>query len=100
MRLKFKKMVKGSRERIGEPKAACLDKGLLYEKIYISWWSTGRGGNKMSEQHVILDIRSEEEYVAGHIPGARHCPLQELTFLLNDVETDDLITVVCRTGQR
>ncbi len=53
-----------------------------------------------NKKTVFLDIRSEDEYIAGHIPGARHCPLQELTYILNDVDQEDHITVVCRTGQR
>lgn len=55
----------------------------------------------MSEEaKVLLDIRSEEEYVEGHIPGAKNCQLQELSFVLNDVEAEDKIVLVCRTGKR
>jgi phage shock protein E len=49
---------------------------------------------------VIIDIRDEEEFLSGHIPGARHTPLQELQFALREVEPEEKVIVVCRTGQR
>lgn len=55
----------------------------------------------MSEEaKIMLDIRSEEEYEEGHIPGAKNGQLQELSYLLSDVEADDKIVLVCRTGKR
>lgn len=27
----------------------------------------------------LLDVRPLEDYVAGHVPGARHCPVHELS---------------------
>ncbi|ASS75975.1 hypothetical protein CIG75_14070 [Tumebacillus algifaecis] len=55
----------------------------------------------MSEQaKIILDIRGEDEYIAGHIPGSINIGLQELSYALNDVEPDDKILLVCRTGRR
>lgn len=55
----------------------------------------------MSEEaKIMLDIRSEEEYEEGHIPGAKNCQLQELSYLLSDVDADDKIVLVCRTGKR
>jgi phage shock protein E len=49
---------------------------------------------------IVLDIRGEDEYEEGHIPGAKNCQLQELSYLLGDVEADDKILLVCRTGKR
>ncbi|ARU62183.1 hypothetical protein CBW65_15100 [Tumebacillus avium] len=49
---------------------------------------------------VILDIRGEEEYITGHIPGSKNIGLQELSFALGDVEPEDKILLVCRTGKR
>lgn len=55
----------------------------------------------MSEEpKVILDIRGEEEYITGHIPGSKNIGLQELSFALGDVEPEEKILLVCRTGKR
>lgn len=54
----------------------------------------------MMDAKVLLDIRDEAEFEEGHIPGARHTPLQELSFALGDVEYDDKIVLICRTGTR
>lgn len=37
---------------------------------------------------VIIDVRSDEEYAAGHIPGALHIPADEVTTRLNEIPTD------------
>jgi phage shock protein E len=52
------------------------------------------------EPKVILDIRSEEEFLQGHIPGAINAQISELSYVLRDVEPDDLILLVCLTGTR
>lgn len=54
----------------------------------------------LQDAKIVIDIRDEAEFFEGHIPGAVHCPLQELSFALSDVEVDDLIVVACRTGKR
>lgn len=51
---------------------------------------------------VILDVRSEEEYADGHVPGALHIPHDELAARLTELETskDKPIVVYCRSGKR
>jgi rhodanese-related sulfurtransferase len=34
---------------------------------------------------VVIDVRSEEEYAAGHIPGALHIPASELEARLDEI---------------
>jgi rhodanese-related sulfurtransferase/predicted transcriptional regulator len=45
---------------------------------------------------VILDVRPEAEYAAGHIPQARSIPLDELAARLNDLPSDADIIAYCR----
>ncbi|MBL0388180.1 rhodanese-like domain-containing protein [Tumebacillus sp. ITR2] len=54
----------------------------------------------LQDAKVVIDIRDEAEFLEGHIPGAVHCPLQELTYAVSDADFEDLIVVVCRTGKR
>lgn len=51
---------------------------------------------------VILDVRSSEEYVAGHIPGAINVPYDEVAANLDSLEAylTAEIVVYCRTGRR
>ena len=50
--------------------------------------------------HVLVDVRTPQEYLSGHLPGAVNIPLQELTGRLNEIPQDQPIVVVCATGNR
>lgn len=54
------------------------------------------------EGYVILDVRTQEEYDQGHIPGAIVIPNTEIAARAEDVLTDkdQLILVYCRSGRR
>lgn len=45
----------------------------------------------------VVDVRSEQEYRAGHIPGALHCPLEDLDTLK---DPDSRLIIVCAVGVR
>jgi rhodanese-related sulfurtransferase len=45
---------------------------------------------------VVLDVRPEAEYAAGHIPRARSMPLDELAARLDDLPPDAEIVAYCR----
>ncbi len=48
----------------------------------------------------ILDVRTQEEYNAGHIRNSTLIPVQDLSKRLNEVPRDRDILVYCRTGGR
>jgi rhodanese-related sulfurtransferase len=48
----------------------------------------------------LLDVREDDEWAAGHAPGARHIPLGELGARAAEVPQDELIYVICRSGGR
>ena len=54
------------------------------------------------EGYVILDVRTQEEYDQGHIPGAIVISHEEIMEKAEDVLTDkdQLILVYCRSGRR
>ena len=54
------------------------------------------------EGYIILDVRTQEEYLEGHIPGAVLLPLDEIEDKANAVlqEKDQLLLVYCRSGRR
>ncbi|MFF4544691.1 ArsR/SmtB family transcription factor [Streptomyces sp. NPDC001406] len=45
---------------------------------------------------LVLDVRPMEEYRAGHIPGARSIPVDELADRINELPEDTDIVVYCR----
>jgi len=54
------------------------------------------------EDFFLLDVRTEEEYQAGHIQGAQWFPRGKLEYYVQDLITDPESRVVlyCRTGGR
>ena len=54
------------------------------------------------EGYIILDVRTQEEYDQGHIPGATQISHEEIAEKAEDVLTDkdQLILVYCRSGRR
>lgn len=52
--------------------------------------------------YIILDVRTQEEYDEGHIPGAIVIPHEAVSERAEDVLTDknQLILVYCRSGRR
>ena len=48
----------------------------------------------------ILDVRTQEEWDAGHIPGATLIPLDELSLRVDELPKNMEIVVVCRSGNR
>ncbi len=45
---------------------------------------------------VVLDVRPEEEYTAGHVPGARSLPLEHLEARLDELDPDLEVVAYCR----
>lgn len=54
------------------------------------------------EGYVILDVRTEEEYAQGHIPGAILIPDYEIDTKAEDILKDknQMLLVYCRSGRR
>lgn len=53
-----------------------------------------------NETIVVIDVRESAEYAFNHIPNAISIPLSELENRLNELNKQDEIFVVCRTGNR
>lgn len=72
-----------SREYFGSRKQmAAVDRRQLLSRI--------RAG-----QATVLDLRQESEYLAGHIPGARSVPLEELKKALRSIPKDQEVVAYC-----
>ena len=53
-----------------------------------------------NENIVIIDVREAAEYAFNHIPRATSIPLGDLEERINELNKQDEIFVVCRTGNR
>jgi len=49
---------------------------------------------------VILDVREDDEWVAGHVEGATHVPLGEVPQRLGELPDADPLYIICRSGNR
>jgi rhodanese-related sulfurtransferase len=50
--------------------------------------------------HVLIDVRSPEEFKSGHIPGAKNIDLRVLAQRLDAVPKDKPVVLYCRSGNR
>ena len=49
---------------------------------------------------VVLDVREQDEWDAGHIEGALHLPMSQLVDRVAELPGDRRIACVCRSGNR
>lgn len=55
----------------------------------------------LADDAVILDVREDDEFAAGHAPGAVHIPLNDVSARVGELpEVDGALPVVCRAGGR
>lgn len=52
------------------------------------------------EKITVIDVREPAEYAFGHVPGSINIPLGELENRFDELNTEDDIHVICRTGNR
>ncbi len=48
----------------------------------------------------VLDVRTDEEWASGHVPGARHIPLDDLPARWEELPRDGRLYVICAAGGR
>lgn len=54
----------------------------------------------VADDAVILDVREDDEWEAGHVAGSTHVPMSQLMARVADVPAVDPLVVVCRVGGR
>jgi rhodanese-related sulfurtransferase len=48
----------------------------------------------------VIDVRRDYEFEAGHLPGARHIEMNDLTASAESLPKDRPVVFYCRTGNR
>jgi rhodanese-related sulfurtransferase len=54
----------------------------------------------VADDAYLLDVREDDEWAAGHAPGAVHVPMMQIPSRLDDIPEDRDVVVVCRVGGR
>ena len=50
--------------------------------------------------HLLVDVRTAEEFASGHIHGAVNIPVEELPQRLSEVPRDEMVVLYCHSGRR
>lgn len=54
----------------------------------------------VSTDAFLLDVREDDEWQAGHAPGAVHVPMMQVPARLDEIPADGDVVVVCHSGGR
>jgi rhodanese-related sulfurtransferase len=76
---------------------SCAGQQLVYKTISVS---DARAMMQSSSNVSIVDVRTPEEYVQGHLKGAINIPLSDLPLRIGGLEQNRPILVYCQTGYR
>ena len=49
---------------------------------------------------IVIDVRTPDEYAAGHIPGAVNIPFDEVAARISEVDAPNGVALYCRVGPR
>ncbi|GEN35898.1 rhodanese-like domain-containing protein [Aneurinibacillus danicus] len=55
---------------------------------------------KQGKKLNLIDVREDEEYAGGRIPGAKHIPLGQIPARLHELDKEKEYIMVCRSGNR
>lgn len=51
-------------------------------------------------EHILIDVRTAEEFAEGHIAGAVNIPVDDIERRLAEIPSDIPVVVYCRSGNR
>lgn len=79
--------------------AGCTSSGSAYETLSMDEWKTRL---EATPGAYVLDVRTREEYAAGHIPGSALLPHTEIAERASELPADKStpLFVYCRSGNR
>jgi NADPH-dependent 2,4-dienoyl-CoA reductase/sulfur reductase-like enzyme/peroxiredoxin family protein/TusA-related sulfurtransferase/rhodanese-related sulfurtransferase len=78
--------------------AGFVAQNVLTHKTHITTWKEVEAFNK--EEYTLVDVRSEEEYMNGHVEGALNIPVDNLRDRIGELNKDKTIIEYCQVGLR
>lgn len=76
--------------------AGFVAENILSNKMKVVYWNE----IMQHENEVLIDVRTEQEYNAAHIPGAINIPVDELRNRITEIPNAENIVLYCAVGQR
>ncbi len=70
---------------------------IIEQRLKVAPWNIV---SQISEQDILVDVRTLEEYTTGHIPGAINIPIDELRNQLSEIAKNKTIYIYCQIGLR
>jgi rhodanese-related sulfurtransferase len=55
---------------------------------------------ELGDDVYLIDVREDDEWLAGHAPDAVHLPMMELPGRLGEIPVEGNVVIVCRSGHR
>ena len=78
--------------------AGYVAENILSGKVALCYWRDLK--DSKPESTILLDIRTQDEYALGSLPGAVNIPLDELRERMNELPKDKAIITFCAIGLR
>lgn len=78
--------------------AGYVAENILSGKVSLCYWRDLK--DSKPESTILLDIRTQDEYALGSLPGAINIPLDELRERMNELPKDKAIITFCAVGLR
>jgi len=73
---------------------AALASGTIAPQAYVAQYVDAQVG------HVLIDVRTPEEFASGYIEGAVNIPLDQISNRLSEIPQDQQVVLYCRSGNR
>ena len=58
------------------------------------------GINSVSDEFIVIDVRTLEEFESGHIEDSSNIEWQEISSITHNINKDQKIYLYCRSGRR
>jgi len=58
------------------------------------------GINSISDEFIVIDVRTLEEFESGHIEDSSNIEWQEISSITDNINKDQKIYLYCRSGRR
>jgi NADPH-dependent 2,4-dienoyl-CoA reductase/sulfur reductase-like enzyme/rhodanese-related sulfurtransferase len=77
--------------------AGFVAENILLERLNIFYWNEF---DKISDNDLLLDVRTKEEFENGHIAGAVNIPIDEIRSRLGEIPKGTKVFIYCEAGLR
>jgi NADPH-dependent 2,4-dienoyl-CoA reductase/sulfur reductase-like enzyme/rhodanese-related sulfurtransferase len=77
--------------------AGFVAENILLKRLKVFYWHELAG---LKPEDLLIDVRREEEFAAGNIPGAINIPLDEIRLRLREIPLGKNILIYCEAGLR